>query len=477
MKNNPKHIHFTPKVKVHFMGIGGSGMSAVAMIAHHRRFRVSGCDLQKDTPYLKKLKEVNIPIFTGHAASHLKGVDICAVTPAAFYRSKYHPEFAKAKRYKKLMTWQEVLGNYLHKDKEVICVAGTHGKSTTTAMAALMFERAMKDPSVVIGAKVKEWDANFRFGRGKIFITEADEFFDNFLNYKPQVIVLNNIEFDHPDFFKNEEHVLRSFSKFTRNLVGKKALIINQDSKGIKKLFDLLDKKFLSSLNILGYTMTDKPKVNTQISVHGEIVIKGRNFTSFSVKSSELKLSHNFKIKILGEHNVANALGAIILARINNIDTAAIGESLYSFSGIGRRLELIGTKRGVKVYDDYAHHPTEVAATLEALRQKYSKRKIWVIVEPHSYSRTKTLLKDYKGAFSFSDEVIIGPIFPARDKKTFGISGQSIVEVSGHKNIQSAQALEEIIKLIRVKVNPSDVIVVMGAGESYKWAREIFKAI
>ncbi|MFV1917725.1 MAG: glutamate ligase domain-containing protein, partial [Patescibacteria group bacterium] len=328
-----------------------------------------------------------------------------------------------------------------------------------------------------IGAKVKEWDANFRFGKGKIFITEADEFFDNFLNYQPDVIILNNIELDHPDFFKSEEHVLDSFSKFVKNLKGKKVLIINQDSPGIKKLFSLLDKKFLSSINILGYTMAGKPKVNTPVSVRGEIINKDKNSTTFSVKSADLEFNHNFKIKILGEHNVANALGVIILAHIYKIGIAIIGESLSCYSGIGRRLEFIGTKRGVRVYDDYAHHPTEVAATLDALRQKYKEQKIWVIVEPHSYSRTKVLLREYKGVFRFSDEVIIGPIFKARDKETFGISGQSIVEVAEHKNIQSVDSLEDILKPVRVNVKPSDVIVVMGAGESYKWARQILKAI
>lgn len=470
-------INFTAKPQIHFMGIGGSGMSAVAALADIHGFSVSGCDLQKDTPYLGKIKKRKIPIYFGHNVNHLKGVDILAVTPAALFQNKDHAEVVGARKNKEIMTWQEVLGKYLHQGNEVICVAGTHGKSTTTAMTAILFEKAMKDPSVMIGAKVKKWDANFRFGKGKIFITEADEFFDNFLNYKPEVIILNNVELDHPDFFKSEEHVLDSFAKFVRNLTGRKVLIINQDSPGIKKLFALFDKKFLSSLDILGYSMTGKRKFNTPVSVRGEIINKNNNSTTFSVKSTELKLNHNFKIKILGEHNVANALGVIILARIYKIGIALIRESLASYSGVGRRLELIGTKRGVRVYDDYAHHPSEVAATLDALRQKYKNRRIWVIFEPHSYSRTKVLLKDYRTVFKFSDEVIIGPIFPGRDKKTFGISGQSIVDIAEHKNIQSIDSLDKILKLIRIRIKPSDVIVVMGAGESNKWARDIFEAI
>ncbi len=468
MKTIDKHIHL--------MGIGGSGMSAVAAIANNRGYKISGCDLQKDTPYMKKLRDLRIRILVGHDAKHINNADILAVTPAAFYQNKDHPEIAAAKKNKKIMTWQKVLGKYLHKGKEVICITGTHGKSTTTAMTALLFEQAMKDPSVVIGAKVKEWNANFRFGKGKIFITEADEFFDNFLNYKPEVIILNNVELDHPDFFKSEAHVMESFAKFIRNLSGRKILIINQDSSGIKKLFGLFDKKFLSSLDILGYTMIDKPKVNTPVSVRGEITNKDKNSTTFSVKSTDLKLNHNFKIKILGEHNVANALGVIILAYLYKIDSAFVKKSLEAYSGIGRRLEYLGMKRNIKVFDDYAHHPTEIKATLSALRQRFPKKKIWVIVEPHSYSRTKTLLSKYKGVFKKADEVIIGPIFKARDTHTFGVSGESIVEVSGHKSIKAVKSVDEVIKVAE-NAKPSDVIVVMGAGESYKWSRLILKGI
>jgi len=459
------------------MGIGGSGMSAVAALARSQGFMVSGCDLQKDTPYLGKIKKKKIPIYFGHSTTHLKNVDTLAVTPAALFQSKNHPEVLSAKKNGQIMTWQKVLGKYLQKGKEVICIAGTHGKSTTTAMSALLFEKAMKDPSVVIGAKVGKWGANFRFGKGKLFLTEADEFYDNFLNYKPEVIILNNIEFDHPDFFESEAHVLRSFSKFVHHLKGRKTLIVNQDAGGIKKLFSLLGKKFLSTINILGYTTTNNPKVTTAISIKGKILEKSRNSTVFSVTSSDLKLNHIFNIKVLGKHNVENALGVIVLAILYKIKPALIQETLASYNGIGRRLEFIGTKKGVKVYDDYAHHPTEIEATLSALRQKYPERKIWSIIEPHSYSRTKKLLHGYKSIFRFSDEVVIGPIFPARDSKTFGISGQSIVNISTHNSIRSVDSLNEIIKLIKVKVKPSDVIVVMGAGESFKWAKKILTSI
>lgn len=463
------------KKHIHFMGIGGSGMSAVALIAHRQGYKISGCDLVESTPYLDKIKKLKVLFFVGHNPKHLKDVDILAVTPAAFFQSEKHPEFVAGKRLDKLMTWQEFLGKYLHKGKKVVCITGTHGKSTTTAMASLLFEEVGFDPSVMIGATVNQWGANFRFGKGKIFITEADEFFDNFLNYRPETIILNNIELDHPDFFKSEEHVLQSFAKFVRNLSDPKTLIVNQDSPGIKKLFRILGNSFLASINIIGYTLGDKPLITSPVLVHAKILKMDESSTVFQVVSKKLKLNHKFRLKIPGAYNVANSLGVIILGKLYKIDIETIKELLSSYSGIGRRLELIGTKRGIRVYDDYAHHPTAVSVTLEALRQQFPKRKIRVVVEPHSFSRTKVLLGEYKHAFDHADAVVIGPIFKARDKRTFGVSGQSIVDVAEHANIRYIDQLDKILKLIKESAKTGDVIVVMGAGESYKWARAMLE--
>lgn len=467
-----------PKQKrVHFMGIGGSGMSAVAILASYQGYQISGCDLQGDTPYLKKLKKFKVPLFIGHDPKHLKGVDILAITPAALFQNKKHPEIVVAKKSNKLMTWQKFLGKYLHKGKKVVCLAGTHGKSTTTAMASLLFDNAGKDPSVMIGATIKKWNSNCRFGKSEIFITEADEFFDNFLNYQPNHIVLNNIELDHPDYFESEEHVLQSFKKFVQQLTGPKTLIVNQDSPGIKKLFRILGKPFLNSIKVIGYSMRDKPLVTTPVSLGGKIISRDPGSTVFRAVSKELKLDREFKLRVPGAYNVANALGVIVLAKLFEIKTEETRKSLSSYSGIGRRLELIGTKNGIKVYDDYAHHPTAVSVTIEALRQQFPDQRIWVIVEPHSYSRTKVLLGKYKRAFDHADLVIIGPIFKARDTKTFGVSGQSIVDTAEHGKAKYIGDLDKITRSVKRSAKPGDVIVVMGAGMSYKWARTILEKL
>lgn len=442
-------------IKIHFVGIGGSGMSGVAMIAHSLGYEVTGCDLNTNTPYIEDLKKTGIKIFDGHNENHLNDIDIVAVSPSVYFQNYNHPEVLKAKKEDKIMTWQKFLGEYLQKGKKVICIAGTHGKSTTTAMASLLFEQSNLDPSVMIGANIKEWNSNYRVGKSNVFITEADEFFNNFLNYSPDIIILNNIEFDHPDFFKDEKQMFESFGKFILNLKSDKILIYNEDDEGIQKLFKLIGEDNLNKLNLHGYT------------TGGKKIKLDKDKTEFEVDGDK------FILKILGKFNVSNALGVISLAKLFGIPTDKIKKSLGDFTGIGRRMELIGDRNGTKIYDDYAHHPTAIKETLKALRQKYPDKKILAIIEPHTFSRTKALLPLYKNSFNEANEVIIAPIFKSRDTENFGINSDSIVKVSNHKNIKNFNSFDEIKTY--VSKNKYDVIIVMGAGESYKLSREIYE--
>lgn len=462
---------------IHFMGIGGSGISGVAILAKKQGFKVSGCDLEKETAYLANVKDKIKEVFQGHNKKHIKEADLVVASPSVLYQSGDHPELLEAKKRKIVMTWEEFLGKYLHKGKNVICISGTHGKSTTTALTGLIFEKAQLKPSVLLGAKVKEWNSNVLAGSGKYFITEADEFYNNFLNYSPEAVILNNIEFDHPDFFENESSLILSFSLFVKRLVGRRILIVNQDSYGIRKLFNTLPEAFLSKTKIYGYSFLDEPLLDIWKSTKIKIINKTKTITKFSVKSDFLNLNSLYYLSIPGEFNVANATGVIILSKLYGIKDKVIGNVLKKFKGIGRRLELIGEKKGILVYDDYAHHPTAIAATLSALRQKYPKERIWVVVEPHSYSRTKALLKTYKGVFGSANKVIIGPIFKARDREKFGISGYSIVKISDHKDIRFIPSPEMIVSKIKKERKEGDVIIVMGAGYSYKWSKEILHSL
>ncbi len=393
--------------KLHFVGIGGSGISGVAKLAEEFGYIVTGCDLEKSTAYGKNIVQ-------GHNPSHLKDVDLVVTSPALFYQEKENSEISAAKKMSKLVTWQEFLGKVLLKDKKLICIAGTHGKSTTTAMAGKLLIDNGFDPIVVVGAIVPEWRGNSRFGKGEYAVVEADEFNNNYLNYHPDIAIINNIEFDHPDFFKNEEEVRESFEKFIGNLVGQKILITEKDS---------VNKKF--------------------------------------------------NLKIFGEHNQKNANMVFLLGQALGIREDKIVKSIEDFSGIERRLELIADRGEIKIYDDYAHHPTAIKTTLEGLRQEFPKNRIWAIVEPHGFARTKALLSNYKNVFKDVDKVLIGPIFKSRDTETFGMDASSITKISAHTDILGFDTFDQIKKFMSGQIKPGDIILVMGAGKSYLWAREI----
>lgn len=385
------------KLKIHMMGISGSGMSGVASLASKMGYTVTGCDLKTD----------------GHNKKHLDGIDLLIVSPAVLYQSKNEPELLIAKKKKIVMTWEEFVGKFLMKDKFVIAIAGTHGKSTTTAMIGKMMIDNGFDPTVLVGAKVSDWNGNSRYGKSKYFVIEADEFNDNFLHYRPDIAIVNNIEFDHPDYFKNEKQFKDSFDKFVKNL---------------------------------------KP-----------------NGTILRSDLGKVRPLQRFNLKVFGEHNQKNANMTYLLGKTLGINDQKIIKSLESFNGIGRRMEKIGKN----IFDDYAHHPTAIKTTLLGLRKKYPKKRIWAIIEPHGFLRTKALLTFYKDAFASVDKVIIGPIFKARDKETFDMTPEKIKEISNHKNIYTANSIDQIVEIIKEKKENNDLFVVMGAGNSNIWAKKI----
>lgn len=393
------------------MGIGGSGMSGVAFLAEKSGYVVTGCDIEESTAYAKN-------IYKGHDKSHLKDIDLLVVSPAIKYQNSDNPEYLEGVKRGIVMTWEEFVGKYLVEGKKLICIAGTHGKSTTTAMVGKLLIDAGFDPTVVVGAFVPEWGSNSRFGKGEYAVVEADEFNNNFLYYHPDFAIINNIEFDHPDFFKSEKEVRESFDKFVKNLKPGGVLITSKDSE-----------------------------------------------------------EKHFNLKVMGEYNQKNANMVYALGRKLGISDEEIVKSLESFAGIGRRMELIADRNGIKIYDDYAHHPTAIKATLDGLRERYPKAKILVIDEPHGYKRTKSLLAEYKGVFDSADKVIVGPIFQARDEVDKSITPQKVAGTSNHKNISAFDSFEKLIENCKLEIDNYDIVVVMGAGKSYLWAKEIKKLI
>jgi UDP-N-acetylmuramate--alanine ligase len=451
-------------------------MSAAAILAHLNGFLVEGSDLQAETPYIAKVKEAGIKTLVGHDSKILDDVDILAVSPAILFNKDTAIIKEAKKKGIEVLTWQAFVGKFLQKDKKVISIAGAHGKSTTTALAGLSFEFAKLHPTVLIGATVNKWRANFRNGSGEVFINEADEFYDNFLNYSPDTIVLTNIEFEHPDYFKSEKQLYESYKSFVCKLVGPKNLIVNQDDRGIHKLISILDRKFLQSVNLVGYTVENRRLFDCKNSYVGIKIYSVPESTAFGF--GHLGKDNKFPVVtgLTGDHNIYNCLAALALSETYGLDIQKTTSVLSNFKGIGRRVELIGEKNGIKVYDDYAHHPTEIKATLDSLVQKHPGSDVIAVVEPHSFSRTKAVLPLYKQSFSKAGRVIIVPIYKARDTKNFGVNEESICGIVGEK-CTAVHSFTEAVARVKKYGKDGNIVVVMGAGQSHQLARDILKTL
>ncbi len=451
-------------MKVHFLGIGGSGASAAASIAQAQGFEVTGCDFEPHNEFTKEFKDNQL--LTGHSSSHLRGVrtniDILAVTPAIFSLDPNNSELREAgKQGIAIMTWQQFLGEYLTKDKFVIAVCGTHGKSTTTAMIAKLLEDANLDPTVELGAIVPSWKTNYRVGKSKLvlsersesngyFVVEADEFNDNFLHLKPDITIVTNIEMDHPEYFKDFEAVKESFKKFllqTRGIV----------------LANLTDPAIAWVLKVVMKT----PK--KQIT-HG----RGTNVQFLDYSKHQL----NFPLKIPGDFNILNAKAAFQVGLILGINTAVIKQSLENYSGIGRRFEYLGSYNGASIYSDFGHHPTEIRVTMKAAREKFPDNRILLIYQPHMFSRTKALFNDFVNVFKTApvDKTFIIDIYPSREVDTGLVSSKELTAAINKKSVAYIGPINQSLEKLKPEIQITDIVFFMGAGDTDKLAKELVKS-
>lgn len=429
---------------LHFIGIEGSGASAVAALAKEQGFIVTGCDRHLTGEYSSLFTPESI--FVEHSMGHLKGVDMVIVSPAIEIADPHNAELQAAKELKlPIMTWQQFLGTYLAKDKYVIAICGTHGKSTTTAMVAKILADAQLDPTVVIGAKIKEWGTNYRIGKSKFLIVEADEYNNNFMSYQPNLTIVTNIDIDHLEFFKDMEHIEQSFEDF---LVKTKEVVVAY-----------------------------------MIDIHVAEVVK------WAMKKSSIevmdfnKIDVDFDLKVPGEFNIANAKAAFQAGLLLEIEPSQMIESLNSFTGIGRRFEKIGEKDGQVYYSDFAHHPREVFVTLEAAREKHPNKKIGLIFQPHLYSRTKLLFDDFVDVLQRAplDQIIITDIFASRENDPGTISSRMLVEAIGMGTVTFVSDVEEALRQMKsdksdgIGLDQMDVVICMGAGDIDAIARNYLK--
>ena len=434
-------------MKVHFIGIGGIGVSALAQYYLEKGHQVSGSDLNSSeiTEFLR-VKGARIYIGPQLARTVLANIDLVIYSPAV---QKNNPELMAAKKLGiKCQSYPEALGE-LTKKYFTIAVSGTHGKSTTTAMIALILIRAGLDPTVIVGTKLKEFkNSNCRVGKSNYLVIEADEHFASFLNYWPKIIVLTNIEADHLDYYKNLQNLLKTFKEYISHSSKDGVLIFNKNDKNILEI----------TKNYIGDTY------------------------GFSGKQNEAKKIKNI-LKIPGEHNVYNALAALTLARVLKIPDKVTYKTLSEYKGAWRRFEIKNVKLyentscSITVVSDYGHHPTQIRATLKAAREKWPKRKIWLVFQPHQHQRTFYLFKDFVMVFKkallkhWVNKCIITDIYgvAGREKKEIRkkVNSEKLVKAINKKDAIYLPK-QKILNYLKKNSGGGEVVIIMGAGDIYK---------
>lgn len=422
--------------KVHFIGIGGIGVSAVARMLSLEGKEVTGSDSSL-SPVTFELSNMGIKVTEGHDALNVEeGTDIVVRTIAV---PDTNPEVVKANELSiPVISYPEMLG-IVSKDKFTIAVSGTHGKTTTTAMIAKILKDNDLDPTVIVGSMLKEEKSNFIAGKGPYLVVEACEYRRSFLNINPRLIVITNIDEDHLDYYKDIEDIQSAFQQFTEKLKAEDSVVAD----------------------VLAFNV--KPVVS-------DIGAKLVDYSCYKDMS--------FEIGVPGIHNRSNAAAAIAVAHILGIPPRKAAESLKDFKGTWRRFEYKGeTKKGVTVYDDYAHHPTEIKATLQAARQMFPAHKIVVAFQPHLYSRTKMHLHEFASAFSQADKVLLAPIYAAREIDDGSVSSQILQGVMSdrQKDVQSFDSLLSLESYAKESLQKGDILITMGAGNIYETGEVLLK--
>ena len=434
-----KNIDLSKIKKVHFVGIGGIGVSAIARMMLAEGKEISGSDMSFSL-ITKELEKLGARVFLDHNADNVADdVDLIVYTPAVDFEN---PELKKEKKLGIVcLSYPEMLG-LISRDKYTIAVSGTHGKTTTTAMVGKILIDAQYDPTIIVGSFLKDQNSNFVAGRGRYFVVEACEYKKSFLNIEPKIIVITNIDNDHLDYYGNLENIKKAFSKFVDKLGEDGYLVCDPNDKNLKNVVKKTKAK------IIDYT----------------------------------KAKNSFNLKIPGQHNIKNAQAAMAVAEILNIGKKEALISLNNFSGTWRRFEYKGkTKNGVVVYDDYAHHPTEIKATLKGARELFGPpvggEKIWCVFQPHLYSRTKLLLNDFGQSFSYADEIILADIYAAREPRDESINSKMLAEeisINGRKAVY-LESFGKIEKFLSENAKKGDVVLIMGAGDVYKIGENLLK--
>ena len=419
--------------RVHFVGIGGIGISSIARMMLLKGKKVSGSDTS-DSQITKELSHLGAKISISHKKENLTPKTDLVIYSIAVPEN--NPELIKAGKLKvKTLTYPEALGS-ISKNFFTIAVSGTHGKTTTTAMLAKIFIDAALKPTVVVGSLLKDQKSNFIAGDGKFFIVEACEYKRSFLKLEPKILAITNIDNDHLDYYKNLKNIQKAFSELIAKIPKNGFLVCNANNSKIKPILKS------AKCRIINYG----------------------------------KLNKKFQLKFPGRHNLENAKAAFAVGSIIGLKEKEMINSLKNFSGTWRRFDFKGrTKKGALIYDDYAHHPTEIKATLKSFKEKFPKKRLTVVFQPHLFSRTKLLLNNFAESFEDADKVIVAPIYAAREKEDKKINSEILAEKIREqgKSVLALENFSKIVDYLMTDAGKNDVIILMGAGDIYKVAERL----
>jgi UDP-N-acetylmuramate--alanine ligase len=442
---------------LHFMGAGGVGMCGLAEVLIGHGLTVSGCDLNA-SERTERLSQLGARLWIGHDASHLSGVDALVISAAV---ADSHPELTAARNAGiPVISRAELLAELLRR-RQGVAVAGTHGKTTTSAMIACLLARAGFDPTAVIGGRVLCFDSHARFGNGPVMVCEADEFDRSFLHLAPVWSVITNIEPEHLECYGSVSALEQAFVSFANSTAFYGAVIACSDDPTVARLLPQVKRR------VVAYGLS------SSAWLRGEITSSEPGHTDVLVHAGDQTLGE-LTLAVAGRHNVLNALAAVAVACELEIELEQLSEHLAGFSGVARRFEIIGERDGVIVVDDYAHHPTEVRATIAAARSQYPERRLVAVFQPHLYSRTQAFGGQFGEALASAEKVVILPIYAAREAPIEGVSSR-LVSVAARRmsgQVYEAGDFSAALDLLSGLLQEGDLLLTMGAGDIHLLAEQ-----
>jgi len=446
--------------RLHFVGIGGSGMSGIAEVLVNMGYPVSGSDLSS-SPVTRRLKKLGADVHRGHSSRYVHDADVVVISSAV---KQDNPEVVEARRRKiPVIPRAEMLAE-LMRLKYGVAVAGAHGKTSTTALIAEVLTRGRLDPTVVIGGRVGKLRSGAKLGNGDLMVAEADESDGSFLRMKPTIAVVTNIDREHLDHYRDLAEIQDAFVGFMSRVPFYGAAVVCLDDPNVREVLPRVDRK------LIRYGLSSDADVTaTDVEVSG--------FSSRYVAHARGEELGPVQLAFPGRHGVYNSLAAVAVGLELDVPFPTIAKALARFRGVDRRLQLRGEVDGARVIDDYGHHPTEIQATLAAIREGFGARTL-VVFQPHRYSRTEALLEEFGRAFVLADQVIVTDIYAAGETPIPGLDGSKVAEAlvrNGHPSVTYVPRWEEIPKLLRASLQAGDIVITLGAGDVWKVGERLLR--